>query len=369
MSTPYGTPNSREGATGPRPTYSQDWRSYNLAQTREKEMVATLLRDLCGAIESPVQRRGRPRIPLADGVFVACMKVYGGASGRRTMTDMREYEAQGLIDRAPHYNRVFEHLENPALTPILKAMIEESARPLREIETDFAVDSSGFSSSVYRRWFDAKYGRERTSGEYVKAHVMVGVTTNIVTSVEVTPASISDYQIFSPLVESTAARFDIARISADKAYSGRSNLAAVDSIGALPFIPFRSNAKPTGASLWKRTYDFFQDNKEEFYRHYHKRSNVETTFSMIKAKFGARVRSKSPIAQTNEVLCKVLCHNLCCLVSAFYELGIAPEFWGTGTHALNYKQGDMWYRNLPARTPWSGPRKNGKRLGGPSVPA
>jgi transposase len=315
-------------------------------------MIAALLRDLCGAIESPVQRRGRPRIPLADAVFAACMKVYGGASGRRTMTDMRDYEARGLIDRAPHYNRVFEYLENPTLTPILKAMIEESARPLREVETEFAVDSSGFSNSVYKRWFDAKYGRERTSGGYVKAHVMVGVTTNIVTSVEVTPASISDYQIFSPLVKSTAARFDIARISADKAYSGRSNLAAVDSIGAIPFIPFRSNAKPTGSSLWKRTYDFFHDNQEEFYRHYHRRSNVETAFHMIKAKFGARVRSKSTVAQTNEVLCKVLCHNLCCLVSAFYELGIVPEFWQSGTSALTEERPAAWFRNLPPRMPW-----------------
>ena len=75
-------------------------------------------------------------------------------------------------------------------------MIEESARPLRHVESEFAADSSGFSNSVYKRWFDAKYGRERSMGGYVKAHIMVGVKTNIVTSVEVTPASISDYEMF-----------------------------------------------------------------------------------------------------------------------------------------------------------------------------
>jgi hypothetical protein len=108
-------------------------------------MVADLVRDLCGAIESPVQRRGRPRLPVADAVFAVCMKVYGVVSGRRSMTDMREFEAKGLIDQAPHYSRIFEHLENPALTPILQAMIEESARPLKSVESDFAVDSTGFS--------------------------------------------------------------------------------------------------------------------------------------------------------------------------------------------------------------------------------
>jgi hypothetical protein len=36
---------------------------------------------------------------------------------------------------------------------------------------------------------------------------------------------------------------------------------------------------------------------------------AKTTFSMIKAKFGQRLRSKSLTGQINEALCKVLCHN------------------------------------------------------------
>ena len=48
---------------------------------------------------------------------------------------------------------------------------------------------------------------------------------------------------------------------------------------------------------------------------------------MIKGKFGASVRSKLPIAQVNEVLCKVLCHNICVLIQSIYELGLEPLFW------------------------------------------
>ena len=47
---------------------------------------------------------------------------------------------------------------------------------------------------------------------------------------------------------------------------------------------------------------------------------------MIKAKFGERLRSKSVIAQTNEVLCKMLCHNLCCVIQSMYELGVDMDF-------------------------------------------
>ena len=48
---------------------------------------------------------------------------------------------------------------------------------------------------------------------------------------------------------------------------------------------------------------------------------------MIKAKFGDAVRSKSDIGQLNEVLCKVLCHNLCVIIQAIHELGIEPKFY------------------------------------------
>ena len=52
---------------------------------------------------------------------------------------------------------------------------------------------------------------------------------------------------------------------------------------------------------------------------------------MIKAKFGGSVRAKSPTAQVNEVLCKVLCHNICVLIQSIYELGLEPTFWSPVT--------------------------------------
>jgi hypothetical protein len=47
---------------------------------------------------------------------------------------------------------------------------------------------------------------------------------------------------------------------------------------------------------------------------------------MIKRKFGDFVRSKTDTAMTNEVLCKVLCHNLVVVIHEMAELGITPEF-------------------------------------------
>ena len=62
-------------------------------------------------------------------------------------------------------------------------------------------------------------------------------------------------------------------------------------------------------------------------KHYHKRSNIETAFSIIKGKFGSALRSKGDVVQINEALCKVLAHNICVLVQAIHELRIEPVFF------------------------------------------
>lgn len=66
--------------------------------------------------------------------------------------------------------------------------------------------------------------------------------------------------------------------------------------------------------------------------HYHKRSNVETVFSMVKGKFGPAVRAKSDSGQMNEILLKFLCHNLCVINQEAHELGLKSTF---GPHIAN----------------------------------
>jgi len=74
-------------------------------------------------------------------------------------------------------------------------------------------------------------------------------------------------------------------------------------------------------------FHYFQFKQEEYMEHYHKRSSVESTFSMIKRKFGDHVRCRTDVAMVNETLCKILCHNICVLIQEQHELGIEPIFW------------------------------------------
>ncbi len=311
--------------------YKQMWPAYNSAQVNEKARFLSLLYELCAGIDEPIQTMGRPRLSMADMIFAATYKVYSTVSSRRFMTDLKDACARRYIARLPHYNSIIGYLEKEELTPYLKGLITQSSLPLKAIESDFAVDASGFSTATYSRWFSAKYGKEMDQHDWIKVHLMCGVKTNIVTSVEISGAHVHDTNMFAPLVNSTAKHFDIAEVSADKGYSNRANLTVVENKGAHPYIDFRKNTKPTGkVDIWHRAFHFYQMNQVEFYQHYHKRSNVESTFSMVKAKFGGHLRSKTFTAQANEALCKILCHNLCCLIQSAYELGIEATFWGTG---------------------------------------
>lgn len=315
-------------ATTVRKTYPQNWRAYNESQTHEKAKFLDLLHQLCQGIDEPTEaKNGRPRLSLRDALFCACFKIYSTVSGRRFMTDLRHAQEQGYIAKTPHFNSIFNYLENPAVTPILRAMITEASLPLKAIEQDFAVDSSGFTTSRFIRWFDHKYGVPRQQHEWVKCHLMCGVRTNIVTSVEIHGKDAQDSPMLPALTRATAKNFTVREVSGDKAYASRSNYAALQEIGATPYIAFKKHHTARIGGLWAKMFHYFHLNRNEFLSHYHKRSNVESTFSMIKAKFRDHVRSKSDVAMVNEVLAKIVCHNICVLIQETYELGISATFW------------------------------------------
>ena len=318
-----------------RKTYPQNWPAYNAAQTNEKDKFMILLRDLVAGLPEPEAKRGRPRLSPRDAVFAAVFKGYTTVSARRSMSDLREARKRGYLSKLPCHNSVLNALEYPDLTPILRDLIVESSRPLSTVEVDFAADSSGFTTSRFHRWYDHKYGVERQEHDWVKVHLMCCVKTNVVTAIEIGERNASDTKQLPALVATTAEHFAMAEVSADKGYASANNIETVKNVGAEPFIAFRTSDTGWTGGAWAKAFGYFLYRREEFLAHYHKRSNVETTFSMIKRKFGDFVRSKTDVAMANEAMCKVLAHNLVVLIHEMYELGIEPAFWPKTTPTLS----------------------------------
>jgi transposase len=311
-----------------RPSYGQDWSAYDMAQTHERDYVVRLLRDLLGGVVQPVQTRGRPRKPLADVVFACVLKVYTGFSSRRVISDVRAAQSAGHMDECMCPKTITKYLEDPALTDLLRELVRESASPLASIEDRFAVDSTGFTTSVYERFYDVKYGGKKTRKRWVKAHVICGVNTHVITDVIVSDDRTGDAPQLPELVSNTAQRFDVREVAADKAYSSHRNYDAIESAGGVPYIPFKVGTTGEGPALWKKMWALYQYKSTDYLKAYHVRSNVEATFSAIKRKFGGAVRSKGFTAQRNEVLCKCLAFNLTMLVHSLHEFGVAAEFGG-----------------------------------------
>ena len=315
-----------------RKTYKQDWTAYNEAQTTEKAQFQELLSTLCKGIGEPSQRHGRPRKSLEDVLFACAFKVYSTFSGRRFSTDLKEAHIKGFIEELPHYNSMFKYFGMEMLTPYLQMLIEESSLPLSALEKTFSIDASGLSTTGGFTWLHAKHTEPRLieKKDWLKIHCCVGNLTNVVTAVEVTEKYDHDTNQFETLVEQTATNFTMDEVSADAAYLSKDNLQTALDYGAYPYIAWKSNSRETDKpnnELWNKMYHYYALNKDAFLERYHQRSNSETCFSMVKAKFSGTLRSKTRRAQINESLCKILCHNLCCLIQSMVEFGVEPDFW------------------------------------------
>ena len=308
--------------------YTQDWPAYNAAQSVEKDRVQEMLADLLKGVEEPERAcTGRKPHSYRDSNFAIVFKVYNTLSARRFSSDLREAHRRGWTSKEIPGMKVNSMMENPTFTPILKELIVQSAAPLKAVETDFAIDSSGFGTSKFERWYDEKYGVTRQRSLWIKLHMSCGVKTNVVTAVRILDKDSADSPQFTPLVTETRRNFSISEVSADKAYTSNDHFEEIAGMGGTAYLPFKSNTTGAVGGLFAKMFHYFQYKQEEYMGHYHKRSNAESVFSMVKRKFGDSVRSRADAAMVNEVLCKVLCHNLCVLNQEQHELGIETMFW------------------------------------------
>jgi hypothetical protein len=316
-------------------THSQAWAAYNGAQKAEVKLFDKLLSELVSGVTDPrpAQARGQPRLPLSDLLFASVQKVYSQLSCRRSYSLFGFAAERGHIAKPPSYSMPSILLNREDVTPILHDLIAKVALPLAGLEESFAVDSSGFRTTCYGSYCQERHGTSNVN-TWLKAHVVIGTRTHIIPKVVITDGNGPDSPQFPGLVNGTVeAGFVMKEVYADAGYLSRENYNVAASVGATPYIAFKSNSRSSrgtgrsGPSLWwRKMYHLFQANREEWESHYHLRSNVEAGFAAIKKKLGETLKSRNPVAQTNELLAKVLAYNLTVLIHEMYEHGIVPGF-------------------------------------------
>lgn len=160
--------------------------------------------------------------------------------------------------------------------------------------------------------------------QFRKVHLICGNLTKIVVGVIITPAYANDSPFLINLVGEAAKNFKVDEVLADAAYSSKENLEFVtEKPKAKVYIPFKSNSKQRKDSeIRNKLLHYFSFHQTEFHEKYKYRGNVETSFSATKTKFGKNLRCITEQSQINELLAKIICHNLSVLIRSFYELGI-----------------------------------------------
>lgn len=310
---------------------TQKWHEYNLAQTSEKIMFMDILYDICQYVNIRDKKKlGRPTVNIRDVLFSLVLLVYGQKSSRRTISELQIAKDRNFIKNVYSFNTILKYFNYENITTYLQFLINLSSLPLKDFEEKFAVDSSGFTTGIFDRWSEHKYGGMKKDKFKVwrKAHVMSGVYTNIITAVEVSNAFGADTSYFPDLLKKTSKNFRLKEVLADMAYSSRKNFNLISEKGAVGYIPFKRNAsgKSRGSQIWRIMYIYFKDHYDEFMQHYHIRSNAESVFSMVKRKLNMNLKTRKPIAQKNEILCKFVAHNILVLISEIFVLGISVEF-------------------------------------------
>lgn len=309
--------------------FRRDWKLYNEAHENEPAVVMNLIADLCAGIDPlAVQTTGRPCIPLAD--MIACMiyKVYTLEDARRLPENVEgNSHLSEYISRVPAPSSVWNYFNKPELTQVLTRLVEVASLPLAGVEYCFAADSTGFSAGTFERWFSCKYGKEKVRSTWVKGHIVCGIKSHVIVAVKITGMYTHDAPVLPEMLKTVGHNFDIREIAADKAYLSENILKTINSMGATPYIPLKANTRGREGSAIRNLYYRFMADQEKFLRHYHQRSNVESVFGSLKSRFGNKLMFRTETAMVNEVLVKMLCHNLVVLNYQMHALNIRPVFW------------------------------------------
>lgn len=263
------------------------------------------------------------------------------------MSDLKLFENMGYIKKAPQTNTLNDFLNCEATKDLLLRLLHITSMPLRFIDGDMIIiDSSGYGSHKHEKWMKIRFkigisGKQlsQMKREYVKASIAVGRVTHTIYSCVITHGTASDDRQVPELLEQLLYNAQPRIICGDKAYSSYRTLQIIEKLGAIPIIPFRSNANPRKNSpqIWKMIFDFFSNHREEFDHYYRQRVQVESTFSRTKRKFCEFLRCRNFVSQTNELLMKFICNNIASLIAQIYQNGISIDFKKTLEEYTNRK--------------------------------
>jgi len=269
---------------------------------------------------------GRPSIPVSEKIKICCTKSYHLKGGRNSVYYVENARNNGYIFipkiSENYFNRINDYMDDSGLTQYLQQLVHITAEPFSKIDDCFALDGTGIkTSSGKRRYLDIRTDRKKKR-EYVGLHIIAGVKSHVIAHAIVSKGHVHDNNFFKPLISEARKIFNIKEVYADSAYLSKENSKFCQSLEIKDYTKPKENTVVKGlrnSPFAKSVQRYYEDLELKEYRRYPLRANVECTFDMLKSLFSDTLRHKKWDARVNELLCRVICHNIRCLVLAYYH--------------------------------------------------
>jgi hypothetical protein len=151
------------------------------------------------------------------------MEWHQGGSGRRVERLVPKMEAQTLAIYeaiAAGYRHNTRWAQRPGVAVLGRDLfgIIQYGRPTLVQKCNLRAKNNYCLAQIDESAAPTRYGAIRQEHEWVKVHLMCGVKTHIVTSVEIKDKDASDTKLLPALVDATAKNFQLNEVSADKGY-------------------------------------------------------------------------------------------------------------------------------------------------------
>jgi transposase len=272
----------------------------------------------------------RPSIDPALMFFSSGVKAYEGKTNRAMIDCLsRLFGEDWWTDNGFHYNRFSDYLNCLRTTAELNWAIAEVCSPIMPFVEELILDATGISVTTRGAYRADRYGFVSDTPRFLRLNLVMDRKSKIFPVALVTPekgektGELSQAPLL--LARLKALGYAPKYVLADLLYSTEPMLEAILAFGAEPVIPFKGIYSPSRlptSGLMKRFYKQFLADPEAFLRRYCNRPLVEAGISALKRRFSEGIRSREPIARVNEILFKVLCHNVNFLIHAALEHGL-----------------------------------------------
>lgn len=226
------------------------------------------------------------------------------------------------LEQVPHYSTIHKFMVRIP-SAILSILLNKTLKffySWGEIVPITAIDSSGFTSSYASHYYSWRTGKMRKN--FVKTSIAIDTRKQVILFAKISLKPVHDIKHAVPLLRQCRRTRKVECYVMDKGYDSEELHRQIrEEIGADSVIPVRKwKGKISSGKYRREMYANFD------VKRYAERNKVETTFSVVKRRFGEELKARKFWYQIKEIKIKLILHNLTKVVQAIMVVVILEEF-------------------------------------------